>query len=127
MLKKTLLATLLCATIPLTATAADPQGFNNQFSRAPQGFKMQMLNTLDDVYNKGYDNQMVVLQGRFTKQLSHELFEFTDAKGATIVCELDDDKDWSHIKKDELVEILAEIDKGFMKTELEVIEARPIK
>ena len=69
----------------------------------------------------------MVLKGRFTKQLTKEKFEFTDAKGDTIVCELDDDRDWSMIRKDALVEIRAEIDKDFMHMKLEVESARPLE
>lgn len=127
MLKKLMFVAAFSALIPLSVNAAAPQGFGQEFSSAPQGFRMDTLKTLQEVYDKGYDEQMVVLKGRFTKQLSRELFEFTDESGKTIVCELDDDKNWSHIKKDELVEILAEIDKGFRKIELEVIEARPAR
>ena len=43
-----------------------------------------------------------------------------DEKGDKIVAELEDDRDWSMITKDALVEIRAEIDKDFMSVKLEV-------
>ncbi len=129
MLKKVLLTAAVCAVMPLAANAAQPQGFASQpaMGTAPQGFSVDQLTSVKAIRDKGRDEQMVVLMGRFTKQLGRELYEFTDTNGDTIACELDDDRNWSHVKKDALVEISAEIDKGYTKLELEVIEARPIK
>lgn len=129
MWKKLFLVLSACATMPIAANATSPQGFEGQstVNRAPQGFQLDVLKSIEDINKKGYDDQMVVLQGRFTKQINRELFEFTDDKGDTIICELDDKKDWSHVKKDEKVEILAEIDKGYAQTELEVVEVRPLR
>lgn len=129
MLKKVLLTAAVCAVMPLAANAAQPQGFASQpaMGTAPQGFSVDQLTSVKAIRDKGRDEQMVVLKGRFTKQLGRELYEFTDTNGDTIACELDDDRNWSHVKKDALVEISAEIDKGYTKLELEVFEARPIK
>ncbi len=129
MLKKVLFSAAICAVMPLAANAAQPQGFASQpaMGTAPQGFSVDQLTSVKAIRDKGRDEQMVVLMGRFTKQLGRELYEFTDTNGDTIACELDDDRNWSHVKKDALVEISAEIDKGYTKLELEVIEARPIK
>lgn len=129
MLKKVLLTAAVCAVMPLAANAAQPQGFASQpaMGTAPQGFSVDQLTSVKAIRDKGRDEQMVVLMGRFTKQLGRELYEFTDTNGDTIACELDDDRNWFHVKKDALVEISAEIDKGYTKLELEVIEARPIK
>lgn len=129
MLKKVLLTAAVCAVMPLAVKAAQPQGFANQpaAGTAPQGLTVDQLTSVRAIRDKGRDEQMVVLKGRFTKQLGRELYEFTDTNGDTIACELDDDRNWSHVRKDALVEISAEIDKGYTKLELEVIEARPIK
>ena len=52
---------------------------------------------------------------------------FTDEKGNTIVTELDDDKNWSHVSKDALMDILAEVDRDHWEVELEVLEAKPAR
>ena len=108
MTKKIALAAALCAlAVPFAALAAGPTGFGPQERPgAPQGF---------------------TLQGRFTKQLSKDKFEFTDAKGDTIVVELDDDQNWSQVHKDALMEIVAEVDKDLMSMELEAIDAKRIQ
>ncbi len=67
------------------------------------------------------------LSGLKSQVSSLIFYEFTDTNGDTIACELDDDRNWSHVKKDALVEISAEIDKGYTKLELEVFEVRPVK
>ena len=41
--------------------------------------------------------------------------------------ELDDDHDWSNIAKDQLIEIVGEVDKDLMSTSLEVKRAAPAK
>ncbi len=129
MLKKVLFSAAICAVMPLAANAAQPQGFVRQpaAGTAQQGFTVDQLTSVKAIRDKGRDEQMVVLKGRFTKQLESESYEFTDTNGDTIACELDDDRNWSHVKKDALVEISAEIDKGYTKLELEVFEVRPVK
>ena len=122
MLKKTL-AALAMSAVAFSAYAA-PQGFTAP--QGPKGFEASALNTVAAVKAQGVDEQMVVLRGRFTKQLTKEKFEFVDEKGDTIVAELEDDRDWSMITKDALVEIRAEIDKDLMSVKLEVESARPL-
>ena len=77
--------------------------------------------------DKAKDDQIVVLEGRFTKQLEKDKYEFTDAKGDTIVVDLDDDMNWSHVKKDALMELTAEVDKDFTSTKLDALEAKLLK
>lgn len=104
--------------------AAAPTGFDAP--KGPQGFELPALTTVEAIKADGKDEQMVVLKGRFTKQLTREKFEFVDEKGDMIVCELDDDRDWSMVKKDALMEIRAEIDKDFTSLKLEVEAARAL-
>lgn len=118
------LAAVAAMAVALPAAAA-PTGFAP--IQGPQGFELSGLDSIAAVKADGRDEQVVVLKGRFTKQLTKAKFEFTDAKGDTIVCELDDDRDWSMIRKDALVEIRAEIDKDFMHMKLEVESARPLE
>ncbi len=111
----------------VTALQAAPQGFEPA-PAGPQGFDpVNVPKSVAEVNKNGYDDQHVVLKGRFTKQLSREKFEFTDDTG-TIVAELDDDRNWSHIRKDAPVEITAEIERERLGTviELDVKSARAL-
>ncbi len=111
----------------VTALQAAPQGFEPA-PAGPQGFDpVNVPKSIAEVKKNGYDDQHVVLKGRFTKQLSREKFEFTDDTG-TIVAELDDDRNWSHIRKDAPVEITAEIERERLGTviELDVKSARAL-
>ena len=129
MTKKIALAAALCAlTVPFAALAAGPTGFGPQERPgAPQGFTLQKMNSIAQLKKEAHDDQLVTLHGRFTKQLSKDKFEFTDAKGDTIVVELDDDQNWSQVHKDALMEIVAEVDKDLMSMELEAIDAKRIQ
>lgn len=129
MLKKATLAAALCAlAVPFAALAAGPTGFSAQERPgAPQGFTLQKMDSIAQLKKEAHDDQLVTLQGRFTKQLSKEKFEFTDAKGDKIVTELDDDQNWSQIHKDALMEIVAEVDKDLVSIELDVIDAKRLQ
>lgn len=129
MTKKIVLAAALCAlAVPFAALAAGPTGFGAQERPgAPQGFTLQKMNSIAQLKKEAHDDQLVTLQGRFTKQLSKDKFEFTDAKGDTIVVELDDDQNWSQVHKDALMEIVAEVDKDLVSMELEAIDAKRIQ
>ncbi len=107
---------------------ASPQGFNDQAyqSGAPRGFENNAPNTVSGVMKSAYDDQIVVLQGRLIRFLGKDKYEFADNSGDVIVVELDDDKNWSHISKDQLIEIVAEVDKDFMRTTLDVKRARTL-
>jgi len=127
-MKKTVVAVALCAlAMPLAVLAQSPSGFNATPSAQPQGFALTTLKSIEEVKQNSYDEQLVVLRGRFTRQVSHDKYEFTDEKGNTIVTELDDDKNWSHVSKDALMDILAEVDRDHWKVELEVLEAKPAR
>lgn len=127
-MKKTIVAVALCAlAMPLAVLAQSPSGFNATPSAQPQGFALTTLKSIEEVKQNSYDEQLVVLRGRFTRQVSHDKYEFTDEKGNTIVTELDDDKNWSHVSKDALMDILAEVDRDHWKVELEVLEAKPAR
>lgn len=128
MTKKIALAALCALAVPFAALAAGPTGFGPQERPgAPQGFTLQKMNSIAQLKKEAHDDQLVTLQGRFTKQLSKDKFEFTDAKGDTIVVELDDDQNWSQVHKDALMEIVAEVDKDLMSMELEAIDAKRIQ
>lgn len=127
MRKKTVAAALCALAMPFAAFAQAPSGFTGSASAQPQGFSLTTLKSIEEVRKNSYDEQLVVLRGRFTRQVTHDKYEFTDEKGNTIVAELDDDKNWSHVAKDALMDILAEVDRDRYKVELEVLEAKPVR
>lgn len=122
-----LITAAAAALIGTSAIAAGPTGFDNTApAGAPQGFEPQRV-TVAEVLKNGKDDQVVTLQGKFTKLIKHDKYEFVDAAGDAITAELDDDRDWSMIVKDQPVEIRAEIDRDWNSTELDVKAARPLK
>jgi uncharacterized protein YdeI (BOF family) len=127
-MRKTWIAATMCALIvPGVALAQSPQGFDRPAGK-PQGFELTTISTVAEIKKDGRDDQLVQLRGRFTRQVKRDKYEFVDEKGDSIIADLDDDHDWSHVVKDKPMEILAEIDKDrFHDPELEVIEARNIK
>lgn len=127
MRKMTVAAALCALAMPFAAFAQAPSGFTGSASAQPQGFSLTTLKSIEEVRKNSYDEQLVVLRGRFTRQVTHDKYEFTDEKGNTIVAELDDDKNWSHVAKDTLMDILAEVDRDRYKVELEVLEAKPVR
>ena len=129
MLKKIKLAAVLCAfAVPFAAVAAGPSGFDNQARPgAPQGFTHQKMDSIAQLKSDAKDDQIVVIDGRFTKQIKKEKYEFTDAKGDTSLVDLDDEKNCSHVQKDAKVELTAEVDKDFTSTELDALEVKVLK
>ena len=110
------------------AALAAPQGFNQSaVPSGPAGFDNQAPNTVKGVLESAYDDQVVTLKGRLTNYLGDDRYEFTDVNGDRIEVELDDDHDWSNIAKDQLIEIVGEVDKDLMSTSLEVKRAAPAK
>ena len=129
MLKNVKLAAILCAlAVPFAAVAAGPTGFSGQDRPgAPQGFNLEKMASISQLKSQAKDDQVVVIEGRFTKQIEKDKFEFTDAKGQTILVELDDDRNWSHVRKDALVELTAEVDKDFTSTELDALQVKALQ
>ncbi len=133
----------LAAAIPAAAVAGPgdpgslgraPQGFDApaqaqtaQASRAPQGFGDARPATVKQVLENAADKDVVTLRGRFTKHLKGDKYEFVDETGEAIAAELDDDRDWSMVRKDALMEIRAKVDREWRRTKLDVKAARPVK
>lgn len=128
MKKCSLMCTLVfgaCLTLPTMAMAqmidlanASPRGFS-----AEQESK---LTTVAGVFNNAYDGYLVTLQGRLTEYLGHEHYKFSDATGS-IEVELDDDHDWSHLSKDELIQIIGVVDSSLFSTRIDVKQAFPLE
>lgn len=108
-----------------------PAGFDqNSYASAggPQGFGNNAPKNVRDVLQYGYDDQRVVLQGRLTQYLGHDRYVFADETGQIRV-ELDDDRDWSHIAKDQLIRIYGKVDlsRKHHRIEIEVRQAEPVR
>lgn len=84
----------------------------------PQGFESQ-YHTVASIQTHGRDDEIVVLRGRLTNYLYKDSYEFTDESGATIEVELDDDVDWSYVHKDQLIEIMGEVERNMFKIKIE--------
>ena len=72
---------------------------------------------------KAYGGAYIVMS---SKHIRGDKYEFVDAAGTAITAELDDDRDWSMIVKDQPVEIRAEVDRDWSSIELDVKSARKI-
>ena len=109
---------LFCAALPILATTA-------QESRASDNLKLQTYD-IASLLNEGNHGQMIVIQGRLTNFLGDDLYEFTDTKSQCIEVDLDDDYNWSCIRKDELIELKACIEKISTKVRLDAKSARAL-
>ena len=118
-------------TTPSLSHGTDPAGFENRSansaSHRPSGFFEAKPITIRELKERARDEDYVTLRGRFTKRVRGDKYLFTDEAGDTIVAELDDDKDWSHIERDALCEISGKVDKDWNTIELEVKRAVPVR
>lgn len=118
----------LAASTAAVAAPGGPAGFDNAGGNVPggpQGFTAPAApNSVRDVINQAYDDQRVVLTGKLTNYLGHDRYEFTDNTGR-IEVELDDDRDWSFIRKDQLITIFGKVDRDRHSINIDVKDARP--
>ncbi len=128
-MRKVVITVLAASALAFSAVClAGPGGFDGAAKgNGPQGFSAAAPNSVAAVRSSGYDDQMVTLQGRLTEYLGHDKYQFTDKNGDTITVELDDDQNWSHIAKDQLIEIYGEIDKDMFSTKIDVKRATPVQ
>lgn len=123
-------AVLTCAITGFSAAyASTPAGFDNAqsapVSGGPAGFKSQAAtSTVADVLRTGVKNQRVVLVGRLTNYVDEDRYTFTDDTGSVTV-KLDDDRNWSHIQKDQLIRITGEIHRYKKHFVIDVEDAQP--
>lgn len=89
----------------------------------PQGFANH-LNSIAVIQSHGRDDETVILRGRLTNFLHKSSYEFTDENGASIEVELDDDVDWSYVHKDQLIEIIGEVERNMFKLKIEAKDYR---
>lgn len=79
--------------------------------------------TIAQVRAYGYEDQKVILKGKLTNVLGRQLYQFVDETG-DITVKLDDDQDWSHISKDQLITIYGEVDHGRYGLKIDVDYAK---
>lgn len=67
--------------------AAGPAGFENSPGAygQPQGFSLNEVADIATLKRNAYDEQIVTLKGRFTRQLTKDKYEFTDVKGQRLL------------------------------------------
>lgn len=124
-----LMASVLGASISSTAYAASPAGFSS--SPNPSGMTHVMPKkgyhkyTVAQVLQNAVDDRKVVITGRLINFLGNERYEFADRTGH-IVVKLDDDKDWSYLRKDQMITIFGKVDIDDGLIEIEVKRAVPV-
>ncbi|WP_312742136.1 MULTISPECIES: YgiW/YdeI family stress tolerance OB fold protein [Enterobacteriaceae] len=122
-MKKTLLA-MLCVGLSFSAIAQQ-QGFVSPDSQpySQSGFKGPTLGTssVSVAQAKSFrDDAWVVLEGRITRQVGHELYEFQDGTG-TVYVDIDD-KYWmgQTASPQSKIRIEGEVDKDWNSVEIDV-------
>lgn len=116
---------LFCTLLLICGAAS--AGMHDRFHHGPRGFGHERVMSINEVQSSAKDGQMVFLQGRLTKYFGGEDYEFTDFFGDTIEVELDDDRDWSYLKKDEPINLMGLLDKDMFSIKIEVKKAFPIE
>lgn len=117
-------AAVVLSTSLLLAPACVWAGY--EYHNAPQGFSDQ-LNSVAVIQTHGRDDEVVRLRGRLTGFLHKNNYEFTDEQGSSIEVELDDDVDWSYVHKDQLIEIIGEVERNMFKLKIEAKSYRIIE
>lgn len=119
-------ALVLGLSVGSAAIAAQaPQGFADSAAvpAGPQGFTENMAPvSVASVLANGQDDQFVMMKGRLSRYLGDERYEFVDGTGSMIV-ELDEDRSWSHIRKDQLIVIYGDIDRDWDSVKVDVKKA----
>lgn len=124
-IKRPLLAGLLALSLSTgAALAAEPAGFGTPATVAPQGFGDAAVMSIAQLKADAKDKEIVALEGRFVERLEKDKYLFKDRTGDTITAELDDDKDWTHVVKDQPMKITVEVDRDWNSVEVEVIDAK---
>ena len=126
------IAALIGLITPAVVSATGPVGFSHctrtldpSILTAP--IDRSRLVTIAQIKASSRHEDLVYLKGRFTKHLCCETYEFTDLVGDTIGARLNDDENWSHVRRDDLVEIMAKVNTKRKVPELDVQVARPMK
>lgn len=117
-------ALLLSLAASADVWALGPSGFAGSGNAAPQAARTPA--SVEQILQTARDEDRVVVRGRITRHLEDDKYEFVDEAGKSIRVELDDDRDWSNIAKDQPIEIEAEVDRYKEWIKLEVKRADPL-
>lgn len=128
--------TFALATALSASVMAAPQGFAQgngyqdvngfQGHGHPRGFQNIQTMTVAQVKQHSFDDQRVALVGKLTKYYGGDHYEFVDQTGSIMV-ELDDDRSWSHINKDQTIRIFAKVDREWDHVTLDVKRAHAVR
>lgn len=66
--------------------------------------------TIAEIHENGWDDQHVVLEGKFTEQIYSDIYTFEDTNGDSVKVDIDDDH-WQQVPLNTPVRIFAEVDK----------------
>lgn len=111
-----------CLFMTVTAFA----GMHDRYHHGPRGFGSEEIMSVGDIHAKAQDGQMVFMQGSLTKYFGGENYEFTDLSGNTIEVELDSDRDWSYLRKDEPIHVVGKLHRNMFSIKVDVKKAFPI-
>lgn len=119
---KKLLAVALLSSVLATGAFA-----GKSLDKGPQGFATTPTVVSVAQAKEADDDARVTLRGKLTEHLRKDKYTFVDEKGDSVMVELDDDRDWSHISRGQLIEIQAKVDRGWNDFKLEVKKATPLE
>lgn len=130
------------ALLASTMAFAGPQGFDNKLSNVNRNINENAPITNDsaigtntnnikamkisDINNLELGGNLVLVRGRITGFIGDDKYNFMDDTGS-LVLELDDDKPWSHIAKDQLIEVVGKTQKHIDYTIIKVINATALE
>lgn len=117
-MKKLLIAALTSSLVVANVWAASPSG--------PRGFDTAPSIISVAQAKEAADDARVKLRGKLTEHLRNDKYTFVDEKGDSIMVELDDDRDWSQIARNQPIEIEAKVDRDWNSIKLEVKKATPL-
>lgn len=113
------------------AALAAPAGFENPVHPAAPAEGHDMSNmrkmTIDEVKKFSYDEQVVSVEGKLVAFKGGDWYILQDARGDQMYIELNKDKPWSEIAKDQLIDVIGAVDRDNVSVTLYVIEAVPAK
>lgn len=84
------------------------------------------VTTISNIKANGWDEQRVVVDGKFTEHIYDNIYTFTDNEGTSMTVEVDDDI-WYQLSMNTPVRIYAEVDKdwhGGIELDVKNIEKR---
>ena len=105
------------STVQAEGITNTPRSCESEFKGQPAGFEKKLnIIAIRDLKNEK-DEEIVRVKGKVTKYFGEDKYEFTDENGDTIEIELNRDKDWSFVHKDDTIVVIAQYDKQFFSAD----------